>query len=302
MLNEGQASITRGDRTFVFGEGTKYRLLEFEAWTRTVRTTGGERAWAHGSWASAEWHNEATIPILIEVQGTSAAEWDLLHRRLAAAFAPIETGPSVELRWRLRGTEEEKLVIGRPRSILPKIEQLDTGNIFTGISFVAPDPTVYSGELHTTGNINLPMILGGLIAPWTAPIMSTTTITAGRTSVRNAGDRKTGLRMRVTAGDDGVEKPVITLTRPDGIVQTLRINLTLGDGDYLDIDTATEAAVLNGTASRREYVVGDWPILPGTDPLADLDVEASACDLSWTADVHSDTATLSASWRDAYST
>ena len=296
MLEERQISL----RGLVMGPGTPYKILEFEAWTRTTRFAGADRAWAHGSYAGAEFHKESAIPVLVEIQAASAPEWLYHHRRLAAACRPVETGPSVELRWRLRGDADEYMQRVRPRMVAPKIQQLGGGQIRTGLSLVALDPTVYSGEEYTTGTIGLPLIEGGLEAPVTAPLMSATTITSGRASILNRGDRKIGLAIRVVAGADGLDSPVITLTRPDGIIQSLRIALVLSDGDYLDIDTAAQTVFLNGTASRREFVTGDFPIVPGVDPLADTMPFPS--DLSWTAGAASETATMSASWRDAYST
>lgn len=296
MLDERQISI----RGLAMGPGTPYKILEFDAWTRQTRSTGGDRAWAHGSWASAEWHDQAVIPILVEIEATSAPEWRYHHRRLAAACRPVETGPSVELRYRLRGEAEELMMRGRPRMVAPRIQHLGTGQIRTGLSFVAPDPTVYSGEEYTTGDVGLPLFSGGLVAPWTAPLLSVVTISSGRASIVNRGDRDVGLDIRLTAGADGLTQPIVTMTCPDGMVQSLRIALDLSNGEYLDIDTAAETVTLNGTASRRQYATGDWPILPGHDPL--LDTMPMPCDLTWSAGAASATATMSATWRDAYST
>ncbi|NUQ88965.1 MAG: hypothetical protein HOQ43_10935 [Glycomyces artemisiae] len=299
MLDERQISL----RGLVMGPGTPYKILEFEAWTRTVRASDTDRAWAHGAYSGAEWHKDAVIPILVEIQASSATEWRYHHRRLAAAARPVETGSSPELRYRLRGDTEEFMQRVRPRGVMPKIRQLGGGMIRTGLSVVALDPTVYSGEEYSTGDVGLPLIEGGLVAPWTAPLLSVVTISAGRATLLNRGDRAVGLRIRLTAGADGLVQPVITMARPDGIVQSLRIALDLTDGDYLDIDTSAQTIVLNGTASRRSYVTGDWPILPGTDPLAESLGEAIlTSDLSWSASAPSETATMSALWRDAYST
>jgi len=296
MLEERQISL----RGLVMGPGTPYKVLEFEAWTRNVRASDQDRAWAHGSWSGAEWHDKAVIPILVEIQATTAMEWRYHHRRLAAAASPVETGPSPELRYRLRGDTEEYMQRVRPRGVMPKIRQLGGGMIRTGLSVVALDPTVYSGEEYTTGDIGLPLFSGGLVAPWTAPLLSVVTISAGRASIVNRGDRDVGLQIRLTAGAAGLIQPIVALTCPDGTVQSLRIALDLSAGEYLDIDTAAETIVLNGTASRRQYATGDWPIMPGHDPL--LGTLPAPCDLTWSAGAASATATMSATWRDAYST
>lgn len=276
-LAEGQVQVG----FLVMGEGTPYRMLEFAPWTRTVRADqGGDRAWNHGSWSGAEWQDEAVVPMLIRVVGDDAGSWLALHQALAAAFAP--SNEDVELRWVTGGVEF--LLLGRPRLVDPRIRTLARGQIVTKAGFVALDPAVYSGALHTV-QLALPIVTGGLAVPITVPFSVDATVLTGRAEITNAGTKPVGLKLRI----DGpvVEPRVLLLT--DGAVTTLQLWLTLTAGQWLDIDTGARTVHINGTVSRRGNASGGWPELPhGTH---ELFFDANAYDAA---------ALLTASWRDAW--
>lgn len=276
-LTEGQVQVG----SLVMGEGTSYRLLEFNPWSRTVRADQGDkRAWNHGSWSGAEWQDEAVVPMLIRVLGIDAGSWLALHQQLAAAFAPSHE--DIELRWVTGGTEF--LLRGRPRMVDPRVRTLGRGQIVTKTGFVALNPTIYSGTLHSEV-LTLPIVTGGLTVPLTAPFSIGATVVSGRTSVTNAGTATVGLTTRF---DGPVVDPRVTVVA-NGVVTTLKVMVTLAAGQWLDVDTAARTVYLNGTASRRGNASGGWPVLPpGTHDLA---FDASAYDAS---------AQLTASWRDAW--
>lgn len=276
-LTEGQVQVG----TLVMGADTSYSMIEFNPWIRTVRADQGDaRAWNHGSWSGAEWQNEAIVPMLLRVRGTDAATWLTLHQALAATFAA--SNDDIELRWVTGGAEY--LMRGRPRMVEPTIRALARGSIVTKAAFVALDPRIYSGTLHSEVLV-LPVVSGGLTIPLTVPFTVGATVLSGRVQVTNAGTDTVGLTLRV---DGPVADPRISVLA-NGETSTLTVGLTLTAGQWLDIDTAARTVYLQGVASRRGNAYGDWPVLPpGTHELA---FDASAYDAS---------AQLTASWRDAW--
>src|SRR5690606_27793991 len=84
---------------------------------------------------------------------------------------------------------------------------------------------------------------GGLTVPFTIPAQ----VSAGRATLVNAGTSDVGLRLRI---DGPVVEPRVTLLTDQGTA-VLRLNLTVGAGQWLDIDTAARTVYLNGVASRR---------------------------------------------------
>lgn len=123
--------------------------------------------------------------------------------------------------------------------------------------------------------------VAGLMVPFTIAA----TVVSGMVEVTNAGTADTGLTLRI---DGPVVDPRISLL-VDGVTQTLRLDLTLTAGQWLDIDTRAETVTLNGSASRRGQAYGDWPILPGS----------TSGELSWNAAAYEAAALLTVSWRDA---
>lgn len=254
-LSEGQVRV----RDLIMGRSTSYKMLEFNPWIRTVRADQGDkRAWNHGSWSGVEWSDEAVVPMRVQVLGSSAATWLTLDQQLKAAFRPVgEATSDVELRWLIGGVEY--VMFGRPRMVEPEAAMLGTGLVYTKAAFVALDPTIYAGVETVTSPLVPPSFTGGLTIPLTVPFTVDGVMTGGSATLTNSGTKETGLLLRI---DGPAVEPRVTLERADGVIQTLRIGITLPAGQWLDIDTANRTVTLNGTTSRRGQTTGDFPILP----------------------------------------
>jgi hypothetical protein len=281
-LAEGQVQV----RDLVMGRGTSYKMLQFNPWTRGVRSDqGGARAWNHGSWSGVEWATEAAVPMRIQVLGTDAASWFQLHSQLAAAFRPVgESTVDVELRWMLGGAEY--VMFGRPRMVEPEASMLGTGLVYTKAAFVALDPMIYTGAETVTAAIGLPTFTGGLTVPFTVPFTVDGVAVDGFADIANTGTADTGLSLRI---DGPVSAPSVTLQRADGSFQRLVFDLELSAGQWLDVDTANRVVLLNGTTSRRGQTSGHWPILPQGEHT-----------LRWSSPKYNDVAKLSVRFRSAW--
>jgi hypothetical protein len=106
---------------------------------------------------------------------------------------------------------------------------------------------------------------GGLTLPATVPGV----LTGGALTLTNSGTTDTSLRVRI---DGPAIEPRLVLRRPDGTVQTLSFDLELADGQWLDINTISGTALLNGLAGSNQRGVATWlmdpyPVQPGENTL-----------------------------------
>jgi hypothetical protein len=247
----------------VMGAGTQYDMIDFNPWTRNVRADArGPRAWNHGSWSGAEFADEVVVPfgIIVDGEEPTVAAWTTAHQALAAAFAPSFV--DIELRWMLDGATEY-LMYGRPRMVEPRIDTLGFGYAVTRAAFVALDPLIYAGTESTT-TVTQTAFVGGLLIPTLVPLWVDAIQSGGVNDVVNAGTAETYLTIRI---DGPVTNPALTLRAPDGTTSTIRLDLTIDAGHWVEVDTRAETVFLDGDAgsSRRSSMTGDFFVLqPGT--------------------------------------
>lgn len=286
-LAEGQVQV----RDLVMGSGTMYETLRgFDPWTRQVRAEQSDpRPWGDGAWSGAEWTAEAVVPIPVRIRDAAnrtPGGWLAAHQALAAAFAPSHQ--NLELRWCTGGTEY--VLFGRPRMVEPNVETMPAGWTYTRAAFAALDPTIYSGAEHLV-SLGLPSTTGGLTVPVTVPFTVGATVTNGSEPLVNAGTKAAGLLLRV-AGP--VLEPRVSVISDAGTA-TLRFDLPLDAGQWLDVDTAARTVYLGGTSSRRRQTTVQgigWPELPAGP--------GGTAEITWSAAVYEPAALLTARWRDAW--
>ncbi|MFG1847772.1 phage distal tail protein [Micromonospora carbonacea] len=282
-LIEGQWQL----RDLVIGEGTQFKVQSgTNPFTNQVRADqGGDRAWAHGSWSGVEWQAERVVPItvLIDVGAFDVGAAIEARHVLASAFRSSHV--DLPLTWKLGG--REYLLWGRPRMAEPDLGLVGVGKMFVRCAFVGLDPMIYSAAEYTAGPLGLPTWAGGLTVPLTVPFSIGASQTSGQVDLTNDGTAEVGLLLRV---DGPVNQPRISLTDPGGGTTTLRVDLVVPDGQWLDIDTQARTVFLNSdpSASRRGQAVGEFPLLqPGTSTLRFAAAEESS-------------GTVTARWRDGW--
>lgn len=272
-LAEGQIQIVSDYRDLVMGEGTRFDLQnEVNPFIKQVRADQtGPRAWAHGSYSGAEWQSEAVVPVRViangsskDVPSTRAAVMDM-----SAAFSAVgDTGEVAQFRFRLDGDPEEYVMFGTPRGFEPDLSTMAEGWVYASASFVAQDPRIYSSAVQETA-IGLPVQTGGLTAPLTAPFTVSGVLTGGRAILTNTGSTATSATFRI---DGPAVEPRIVLTGPNGIAQAIDFNLTLAEGQWLEIDSTTRLALLNGLdgsnqRGRAHWTMDTYPLAPGPTTL-----------------------------------
>lgn len=294
-LEEGQWQI----RDLVLGANSIYRLLDssnpFDLAVRADQ--GGPRAWNHGSWSGAEWASERVVPIRLLIRDGDAltvTAWKAARDRLAAAFAPVgDAAEQVELRYAHGG--EERVLFGRPRLLEFDTTLMGLGSTFVRAGFVAQDPRIYAGAL-STDQTGLPTQTGGLTVPFVVPFTVDGVLNGGSLSLLNAGTTDTGLVLRI---DGPVADAQVILQRPDGSVQSIRFDLTLATGQWLDIDTAARTALLNGLPGANQRGRAVWDIDPYPLP-GDPSGAGATTTLRFESSDFNPSALLTAFWRSAW--
>jgi len=278
----GQISLTRDGQTLLLHHGTVYRVNEFEPFERGVRADQtGSIAWGDGDWSGAEWRTGADIRLKLGIHTSSWSDLMNAWWPLDAACAPVRTGPEVEIRWNAAGTEY--LMYARPRGARLKNERGRTGKAWVEARFACPDPAIYSAEEHS---VEMGMLhrIGGTSIPFTVPLTLYSIVDDGEADLVNAGPSPARLLLRI---DGPATRPYITLATPTG-AQVLFLDTVLGEGEWLDIDTATKSVVLNGSISRLRDAWGDWPLLTGSGLIR------------FQAETYEPDARLTVRWRDTY--
>jgi hypothetical protein len=132
------------------------------------------------------------------------------------------------------------------------------------------------GDARLVGNT----YRGGVTLPTTIPGR----LVGGSITITNTGDAAAPLLLRI---DGPAVEPWIRVQRPDGVVQTVRFDLTLTDGQWLTVDSVSRQALLNDQPNANQRGNASWdmdeyPILPGVTVIRfgaaeyDPDAELSA--------------------------
>lgn len=272
----------------VMGEGTPYIVRSgTDMFRSSARSTGGgEKAWADGTWAGAEFADERTLAIQLTITGTGTnptevkadtmAKWWELKRACRA----IGFGPEVEVRFYY---DQEYLVRGRPRLVEPNMDYVERGFIHCSVGVTCPNPRIFAAEPETLTGITLPVSVGGTTWPIQFPVQFTGSQVGGSGTITNYGTDTTGFQFRINGP---VERPTINVDNELGPYR-MTVALNLSDGEYVDIDTSARTATLNGSSSVRGQLILEPS---GVFPVADvgpnvIEFRGSSTDMSATLDV-----------------
>jgi hypothetical protein len=96
----------------------------------------------------------------------------------------------------------------------------------------------------------LPSTIGGLTFPFTFPFTFNSTVVSGQCSLTNPGDKRGPVTMRI---DGPVVAPIVT-HKGTGNPVVFASTLSLGPGEWLDVDLEAHTATANGQASRAGFI------------------------------------------------
>ncbi len=125
------------------------------------------------------------------------------------------------------------------------------------IPLIAPDPRKY-GLNPDPLEIGLPQASGGVDLPTSLPVTLPVRLSGGSSEATSQGDMPAPWIARFIGpvGVPGIEVP--------DLGRRFAVNVSLGAGETLDLDSRTQTVVLNGTASRSGLIVrgSSWFELP----------------------------------------
>jgi len=116
------------------------------------------------------------------------------------------------------------------------------------IQVVALDPRKLGAPI--TASTRLPSSSGGLTIPYTIPYTINSTQVTGQVSLFNPGNETGPVTMRI---DGPVTGPVVTHIG-SGLRLVFAASMTLGAGEWIDIDHEAHTVLAQGTTTRAQYV------------------------------------------------
>lgn len=234
----------RGHR---IGAGTDWQLVELAGLDEPdVRTSDRDRPRRHGAWLGEDLRAARTIVARLEWVGDSdTARW-AAKQQLGAAWQTLRDG-TLPLQVRVAG--RTYLAFGRPRRFRT-VDRAPGFDAVADVQFVAGDPNLYSAaEIVTV--LTLGTVEPGFEFPLTFPLAFGGG-TSGVTQLVNVGNTDVPFTVRF----DG------PLTSPRlehlGRGATLTLVGDIPAGQWVDVDVDARTVLLGGTASRYEWVRGQW--------------------------------------------
>lgn len=270
-------------RGMLLGEGTPYHVLDWNPYkSADNRTTDAPRPQRHGLAAGDDYLGERTLDLEVLVKAPTAAALGDYLAALGAAFGPADAGPVPLAWWAPNG---KRYIEAKSFRIAPGTVQWQAGTADVVCTAIAPDPRIYSGELHS-GSIGLPTSTGGRTYPRTYPMTYGSSGTLGQLELVNAG---TAPSPRWQARIDGpVDNP--SIVRVD-TGQRIDVLASLAAGEFLLIAGDEHTVLLGGTTSRYSWLA---------TPPGWFELEPGSTELRFAAGTSSTGALLTVEWRDAW--
>lgn len=257
--------IHLGDSGIVLGTtddaGVKWKTTATNVWGSKPppREETGDRAYADGQWDATRFYGPRiwNLPGSVRAPDHAALHWAEQRLRDAIGLTLVK----------IRAIEPgfDSYAYARQQGEVIWNEITPTFAQFS-IALYAPDPLIYS-SLERTFDLAYPVRSGGLTWPATWPATWTGTAISGSLAVTNPSSRPVPLLLTAYGPVNNLRIANATTSK------ALRINNPLGDtltaGQTLTVDTARRQLLLMGTANRRAWASGDWPILqPGDNTIA----------------------------------
>lgn len=258
------------------GSGNLYTLEELEGWDSPTSTGAVEsRTGARGGWSTRAY----LAPRVMTLKGAVVCPQEgMLDRALDAVLSAIpfdDYGP-------ITVTRDSTRVAYVRQDGEPSITVLSPTTATYDVPLIAADPLRY-GAFEKTSSVRLPIVTGGLTIPTTVPFAVDATTVSGVVRLFNEGNFPAPLRVLIYG-------PV---SSPSLVNSSTGERFTFqGDvqaGDYLDVNLDRRTVHLNGVASRRGFVSGEFFALrPGAN------------DVAFTAPTYDSEAYALFAWRDSW--
>jgi hypothetical protein len=227
--------------------GASWVVQDLEGWLNTTSTgTTTQRSSARGGWRNRAYLAAKGYTLVGSVYTDKGDVPDLLDELLAAI--PLDVPEALTV-YGVHANQDRLTYVRQEGEAATNIISPYEADFSIGL--VAPDPLKYSSDEHVEST-GLPVSTGGLAVPFSVPFSIDSLVISGVMSVGNVGNFPTAPRLIIYGP---VEEPRVTHLESS---KTIQVNMDLGVGEWLDIDLDRHTAYLNGTASRRGYISGQW--------------------------------------------
>ncbi|MEU2592378.1 hypothetical protein ABZ649_04655 [Streptomyces albidoflavus] len=296
------ATITKSMQVDVagvlMGPGTPYRIADIRGFgTPERRAQSTPLPTEDGVLPGVDLYGSRTVTMEVGIRapGDAGAAMDglaALHRAASNSAVRRQAGALDVLRVRWPGRSGTRRLYGR----LGVVEEATLAQALYGwvpitVEFNATDPSWHGEpEQQLTLPLDISQDRQGFKAPLVAPI--TTGISTPDTRlgwVNNEGDLPAWPSLRITGP---VANPKVWVVETG---RTLQFNITLGVGEYLDVQTrpGTRWVLRNGTGSVATA-------LTNVSRLDRFVVPPGRSEIRWTATDYTNTSKIALKWRDAY--
>lgn len=234
------------------GTGTSYRILTMSnLWRQPdLRPSGLDRPQAHGQFAGADLLGVRRLSVTYQIEADTMGAALALLDALTAAWRPSSTGIEA-----LDVVDDNGAFryIGSPRLADPDMRNAAVGVIEVEARFAARDPRRYAA-VEADDSVAFPAGGTGFTFPLTFPLVFGSAGVTGIVDADNDGTIPTPWQATITGP---WTNPTILHV---GSGRQLTINVDLLAGQTLEIDSAAQSILLNGTASRFSSLLqpADW--------------------------------------------
>lgn len=226
-----------------------------------VRFQSYDKPGEDGGQVSSLYYSGRSVILTGLFQGSSAAQYEANRKLLVQALAVRRdnTGIPQAIRCSFTTVGGSQLFFDGYLSKKPVFDwdQIKWGKFL--IQLYVPSPVLLSGSLQTSSALSVASS-GGTVLPWTLPVTLGAS-TGGSLNVLNNGNGTALPIMRLTG----------LLTNPQVINNSsglsMKLNYTVPNGNYVDVDMANKVILLNGTSpilSTKADGSDWWGLDPGT--------------------------------------
>lgn len=274
-------------RGLLIGDGTEFDFVRIEGLLdiQEMHTSDRPRLRRHGNHPGDDFLGGRTVTLTMEIYGASQSELKTNVSRFLSAFRPGVAESPMAIRVPGVG-DEVSLIFARPRRRTSAINTTYAAGLASVVvEMHASDPRIYSLPLNLL-SASPEIISAKLSWPLTWPLVWTSSTNTGGGSIVavNAGNFPVAPIIRF---DGPVTDPRIENTVTS---EEIRLNGTIGEGDYIVVDTSRRTILLNNETSRYSRLDPDskwFDLYPGPN------------NLIYRSSV-STTATCTVAWRSAW--
>ena len=222
--------------------GVQWILSDLKGWGAPGGTLAPQqKPRSPGAWAGNSYAKARPLVLTGTCIAPSAALASLALDRLIDAASLDDTRMDVS-----EGGRSRWSAVRRDGDVLP--EWMGDTAFSYSIQVVALDPRKLGAPI--TASTRLPSSSGGLTIPYTIPYTINSTQVTGQVSLFNPGNETGPVTMRI---DGPVTGPVVTHIG-SGLRLVFAASMTLGAGEWIDIDHEAHTVLAQGTTTRAQYV------------------------------------------------